>query len=212
MDQQQNDQPVQAVLCIDGYIAQMFDPQAAEKYHASLLRREPGQIQLQADVGTGAFLAAPPPGPTSSQHGWVIDYAVRDRGPVIRQKIWAPKKSSDKLRWVDHEQLHPPIFFIHKNGRDLGLPLRDAAGGNCMCLQGAEEAAPVGSSAHAQIRINVSSIFGVHGPGLMVRYTLLSGVVMYTSNGANRFRYKSKPSRKKQSHSRHSQSMSQRRP
>ena len=79
---------------------------------------------------------------------------------MIRQKIWAPKKSSDKLRWVDYEQLHPPIFFIHENGQDLGLPLKGAAGGNCMCLRGAEEAAPIGLNAHLQIRINVSSIFG----------------------------------------------------
>ncbi|KAI0280638.1 hypothetical protein BGY98DRAFT_312381 [Russula aff. rugulosa BPL654] len=154
MDQQQNVQR-HGDLCIDGYISQMFDPQVADEYHVSLLRREPGQIQLETDVaGTGAFLATPPPGPTSGQHGWVVDYAVKDTGPVIRQKIWAPKKSSDKLRWVDHEQLHPPIFFIHKNGRDLGLPLKEAAGGNCMRLRGAEEAAPVGSRAHAQIRIN----------------------------------------------------------
>ena len=74
----------------------------------------------------------------------------------------------DRLRWVAYEQLHPPIFFTHKNGRDLGLSLKDAAGGDCMCLLGAEEAAPVGSNAHAQIRINVSSIFGVHSPELMV--------------------------------------------
>jgi hypothetical protein len=125
---------------------------------------------LQADVaGTAAFLATPPLGPTSGQHGWVIDYAVIVRGPVIRQKIWEPKKSSDRLRWVDHDQLHPPIFFVHKNGKKLGLPLRDAAGGNCMCLRGAEETAPVGLSAHAQIRINVSSIFSVHSQELMVK-------------------------------------------
>jgi hypothetical protein len=165
MDQQNVQTAVQRDLFIDGYIAQMFDPQVAEEYHG----REPGHIQLQADVtGTGAFLATPPPGP-AGQHGWVIDYEVRVRGPVIRQKMWAPRNPSDRLRWVDHEQLHPPIFFIHKNGQDLGLPLQEAAGGNCMCLRGAEEAAPVGTSAHAQIRINVSSIFGVHSPELMVK-------------------------------------------
>ena len=168
MAQQQN---VQRDLFIDGYIAQMFDSQVAEEYYVSLLRRELGPIQLQADVtGTGAFFASPPAGPTSNQHDWVIDYAVTDTGPVIRQKIWAPKKSSDKLRWVDHEQLKPPIFFIHKNGRDLGLPLTGAAGGDCMCLRGAEEAAPFDSRAHAQIRINVSLIFGVHSPELMKVY------------------------------------------
>ena len=127
---------------------------------------------MQADVaGTVAFLATPPPGPTPAQDGWVIDYAVINRGPVIRQKIWEPRKSSDRLRWVDHEQLLPPIFFIQKDGQDLGLPLKDAAGGNCMCLRGAEEAAPVGRAAHwhIQIRINVSSIFCVHSPELMVK-------------------------------------------
>jgi hypothetical protein len=167
MDHQQQ-HTVQRDLCIDGYIAQMFGPQAAQKYHVSL-RREPGQTQLQADVaGTDAFLATPLPGPTSGQHGWVTDYAVKDRGPVIRQKIWTPKKESDKRRWVDHDQLHPPIFFIHKDGKDLGLPLMDAAGGDCRCLRGAEETAPVGTSAHAEIRINVSSIFCVHSPELMM--------------------------------------------
>jgi len=156
-------QDVQRDLWIDGYIAQMFGPLDAKKYHESLLGREPGQIQSQADVaGTDAFLATPPPGATPSQHDWVIDYTVKERGPVIWQKIWAPKKSADKLRWVDHEQLYPPpIFFIHENGQDLGLPLKDAAEGDCRCLRGAEEVAPV-PGAHAQIRINVSSIFGVH--------------------------------------------------
>jgi hypothetical protein len=38
-----------------------------------------------------------------------------------------------------------------------------------MRLRRAEEAAPIGSRAHAQIRINVSSIFGVHSPELMVK-------------------------------------------
>ena len=59
MDQQQN---VQRDLCIDGYIAQMFGPQVAKDYHVSLLRREPGQIPLQADgAGPNAFLVKPPP-------------------------------------------------------------------------------------------------------------------------------------------------------
>ena len=173
MDQQQIVQ-VQRDLCIDGYIAQMFGPEDAQEYHVSLLGREPGQIQFQADVagpGTGVFFATPPgpPGQTSGQHDWAIDHAVREMGPVIRQKLWAPKKSSDKLRWVDHEQLNPSIFFIHENGEGLGLSLVQAAGGDCMCLRGAAEAAPVDFRAHAQIRINVSSIFGVHSPELMVK-------------------------------------------
>ncbi len=165
-------------LLINGYIAQMFTPGVAEEYHTFLLRREPGQIgeiQRQTDVtGTGAFFAPPPPGSqvmASSPHGWVIDHAIRNTGPVIRQKIWAPKNQSDKIRWVYHanEGLHPPIFFVHKDGLGLGLPLVKAAGGDCMCLQGGGQAALVGSSVHAQIRINVSSIFNIHSPELMVK-------------------------------------------
>ena len=151
-------------LFIDGYIAQMFGPPDAEAYFSvSLLKREPRPIQWHTDVNyvTGVFLAAPPPGLACDRDDWVIDYAVRSTGPVIQQKIWTPrsdKTPSDRVRRVDHEPLPPPIFFIHNNGWDLGLPLVEAAGGNCMSLRGAEEEAPVGPSAHAQIRINVSLI------------------------------------------------------
>jgi hypothetical protein len=45
-----------------------------------------------------------------------------------------------------------------RKARDIGLPLIEAAGGDCMCLRGAEEAVPIATGAHAQIRINVSPI------------------------------------------------------
>jgi hypothetical protein len=146
-------------LFIDGYASNMFNVKDSEEYQVSLLKKkEPREIQWQVDATTGVFWAQPPDGLASGQNDWVIDHVIRKMGPVIPQKIWAPKKNSDKVRRVDHEQLHPPIFFIHKNGQDLGLPLTEAAGGSCMCLRGAQEAAPVGTSSHAQIRINVSSI------------------------------------------------------
>ena len=149
-------------LIIDGYIGHMFGPRDAEEYHISLLKRESKNIQWHTDgTARGAFLA---PG-MGDKLNWVIDYAVRDSGPVIRQKIWAPKKPSDRVRRVDHEALNPPIFFTHYNG-NLGLPLMEAMGSNCMGVRGAEEAAPVGTSAHAQIRINVR--FDVYSPVLTV--------------------------------------------
>ncbi|KAF8475377.1 hypothetical protein DFH94DRAFT_635373 [Russula ochroleuca] len=144
-------------LLVDGYIAHMFGPLDAEAYYVTLLKMETRHIQWHIDL-TGAFLAAPPPEPATDRHDWVIDYAIRSAGPVIPQNIWVPKRSSDKVRRRDHERLHPPIFFIHKSGRDLGLPLFEAAQGNCISLRGAEEAAFVTTSAHAQIRTNVSSI------------------------------------------------------
>jgi hypothetical protein len=154
-------------LLLDGYTAvtSRFNPQEAEAYHVSLLKRERNLFQWNID-DTGAFWAAPPPEQVTDQD-WVIDYAVRDAGPVIPQKIWAPKKSSDRVRRVDHEQLHPPIFFIHENGRDLCLPLIDAAEGRRMYLRDAQQTARVGPSAHAQIRINVSFNF-IHSVYLTV--------------------------------------------
>ena len=145
-------------LPLDGYTAHTFTPKDAEMYLVGLLKRaHPRQIQWRTDV-TGAILAAPPAGLMSDQRDWVIDYAVRDTGSVIRQKIWTPRQMSDEVRRVDHEQLNCPIFFIHNNGQDLGIPLIEATRGNCMSLRDAEEAAPVGRSTHIQIRINVSLI------------------------------------------------------
>ncbi|KAH9971267.1 hypothetical protein BJV74DRAFT_783725, partial [Russula compacta] len=134
----------------------MFGPQGAEAYHASLLKRESRLIRWYINVSgfPDVFFAAPPPALDSDQHDWVIDYATRDVGPVIPQQIWVPRKQSDAQRFVHHEQLRAPIFFIDKNGESLGLPLIAAAAGDCMRLRGADQAAPVGSSNHAQIRIN----------------------------------------------------------
>jgi hypothetical protein len=152
-------QNLNAELFIDGYISHTFKSKDAEEYQVSLLKRDLGQIQWHTDTTRAYFLVTPPAGPSTDQDdGIIVDYVVKDTGPVIWQNIWVPKKPSDKVRRVDHEQLNPPIFFIHNNGQELGLPLIKAAGGDCSRLRGAEEAALVGSSAHAQIRVNVSSI------------------------------------------------------
>ena len=148
-------------LLIDGYVSHMFCPRDAEAYFSSLLRREPRHIQWHTILPEGIFCAATPPGLESNQdnqEGWAIDYAIRDTGSVIPQRIWAPRRPSDEQRYVLREQLRPPIFFVQKDGGSLGLSLREAAVGNCSFLRGAQEAAPVGPSSHVQIRINVSSI------------------------------------------------------
>ena len=156
MDPQQN---IQRDLLIDGYISHMFSPRDAETYHSSLLRREPQHIQsFIVPQSPGVFFAAPPPGLESDQQGWAIDYVTKDTGMVIPQQIWAPRKLSDAQRYVHHEQLRPPIFFVHRDDRGLGLSLIEAAAGNCMCLRGAEQPAGIGLSTHTQIRINVSYI------------------------------------------------------
>ena len=154
--------PQDSDLLIDGYLSQMFSSCDAEKYHISLLGRESHLIQRHVILPEGNFLATPPPTPPpgleSNQEAWAIDYAINDTGRVIPQQIWAPRKPADEQRYVRHEQLRPPIFFVLKDGRSLGLPLIEAAAGDCMRLRDAGQVAGVGPSSHAQIRISVSSI------------------------------------------------------
>ena len=148
-------------LLIDGYVSHMFGPRNAEAYFSSLLMREPQHIQWHPIHPEGIFRAAAPSGlesNQSNQEGWAIDYAIKDTSLVILQQIWTPRKPSDEQRYVHHEQLRPPIFFALNDSTSLGLSLREAAVGNCSCLRGAQQAAHVGPSSHAQIRINVSSI------------------------------------------------------
>ena len=149
-------------LLIDGYISHTFGSRDAETYHASLLGRNVQHIQWYTILpeSPGIFFAAPPPPPAteSDQQRWAIDYAVKDTGLVVPQQIWAPRNSADAQRYVHNEQLRPPVFFVHKDGRSLGLPLIDASGGNCLSLRSADQPAGLGPSSHAQIRINVSYI------------------------------------------------------
>jgi hypothetical protein len=155
-----NQRHAQQQLLIDGYLAHMFGALAAERYHVSLLKRESQHINWQTKVsGSLVFFFAPAPrdGLGPDRGYWIIDYVTKDTGPVIPQQIWAPQNSSDALRrYVEHEQMCPPIFLVHRDSVDLGFPLTDAAAGNCMSLRGADQTAPVGSGVHAQIRINVS--------------------------------------------------------
>ncbi|KAH9021303.1 hypothetical protein EDB85DRAFT_433210 [Lactarius pseudohatsudake] len=136
-------------LLIDGYIAMTFGPRDAEAYHCTLLRRELRPYNLTEYPGI--FFAMPPHrpdlDPRQPQTPWVIDHMVWNQGTVIGQQIWAAR--------IQYEFLCPPIFFVHRNG-GLGLPLNQAAGGDCMSLRGASQPAPLGEtcSTHAQIRIS----------------------------------------------------------
>ncbi|KAI0247755.1 hypothetical protein BJV78DRAFT_897257 [Lactifluus subvellereus] len=160
---------VQLQLLIDGYIAHMFGPKDAEGYHVSLLGRESRLINWYTRVSPSLkiFFAAPPHGLDTNQYDWAIDYAISHAGLVIPQQIWAPRNQSDAQRYVHHEQLRPPIFFVRKSG-NLGLPLIEAAAGSCMSLRGADQTAPVGPGAHAQIRINWRG-YAPWGAQIMIR-------------------------------------------
>jgi len=148
-------------LLIDGYVSYMFCPQDAKAYFCSLLGRMSLPIQWHVILPGGIFCAAIPPGLQSNQENqesWAIDYTIKDAGSVIPQQIWTSQKLADVQCYVCHEQLHSPIFFVQKDSGSLDISLREAMVGNCLFLQGAQQAAPVRPSSHMQIHINVSSI------------------------------------------------------
>ncbi|KAH9955294.1 hypothetical protein BC827DRAFT_1141722 [Russula dissimulans] len=89
----------------------------------------------------------------NGQPAWLLDYAIRQVGTTIPQRVWSPGNPSDSQRHTN-VSLNMPIFFVHKDRVNLGLPLLKAALGNCEMLLGASSAAPVGDSTTTYIRIN----------------------------------------------------------
>ena len=63
----------------------------------------------------------------------VLDYKLRDYGPVIPQSILTPATPGDALRY-DDESLEMPIFFVHAYDETLGLRLKPAEAGNSVGL------------------------------------------------------------------------------
>ncbi|KAH9976822.1 hypothetical protein BGW80DRAFT_1250275 [Lactifluus volemus] len=90
---------------------------------------------------------------TDGQPAWLLDYAIQDVGTVVPQHIWSAQNPSDVKRY-GNVPLNMPIFFVHKNRINLGLPLLGAAAGNCTTLLSPGAAAPVGDGSTTCIRIN----------------------------------------------------------
>jgi hypothetical protein len=156
-------------LCIDGNISQTFGPEGATQYFARLLRMDPRSIRITgSQEWARAFFITNPVvqnGPPSvridERPAWLLDYAIQDVGTVVPQHIWSAPNASDAKRY-GNVPLNMPIFFVHKNRVNLGLPLLRAAAGNCMTLLSVGAAAPVGDGSTTYIRINVSIFHVVH--------------------------------------------------
>ena len=83
---------------------------------------------------------------------WLLDYIVRNIGTVVPQRLWTPSNPADAQRYAT-VPLHMPIFFV-MNGT-VGLPLNQAAAGDCAELLNAHQPAPVGDQSTTTIRIAV---------------------------------------------------------
>jgi hypothetical protein len=117
----------------------------APRYFTQLLRIDERYMQLV--VQNRAFWLLHP--------SRLLDYMLRDVGTVVSQRLWSPAATSDAQRYGT-VPLNMPIFFVQRDGRTLGLPLNQAASGNCSALLNAHLPAPVGQQHTTFIRILVS--------------------------------------------------------
>jgi hypothetical protein len=147
-------------LYTHGYIARMIGAMQAPRYFTQLLRFDERNIQLA--VSSGAFLLLHPAVENvrpithiGNSPAWLLDYMLRDVGTVVPQRLWAPTTTSDAQRYGT-VPLNMPIFFIQSDRTTLGLPLNQAASGNCSVLLNARHPAPVGHIHTTFIRIMVS--------------------------------------------------------
>ena len=132
----------------------------APGYFTHLLRFDEHNFQLV--VSNGAFLLLHPAVQNvhpityiGNRPAWLLDYIVRDVGSVIPQRLWSPTTTADAQRYGS-VPLNMPIFFIQRDRSTLGLPLNQAASGNCSALLNAHQPAPVGTFHTTFIRIMVS--------------------------------------------------------
>ena len=138
----------------------MIGAMQAPRYFTQLLRFDEHNIQLA--VSSGAFLLLHPVVENvrpithiGNSPAWLLDYMLRDVGTVVPQRLWAPTTTSDAQRYGT-VPLNMPIFFIQRDRTTLGLPLNQAASGNCSVILDARDKAPVGDCNKIFIHIIVS--------------------------------------------------------
>ena len=157
-------QPMGIDLYVDGYIAQMFQPEGAAAYFGRLLQVGLRTLRfISSAEWSSAFLIYSPqvsyarPFTTVKGHpAWLLDFAIRPFSTVVQQRIWAPQNEAQRHT---HAPLNMPIFFVLSDGVTLGLPIVSAASRDHMTLRGAGTPAPVGECSSIFIRINVSTDF-----------------------------------------------------
>lgn len=133
----------------------------APGYFTHLLRFDERNFQLA--VSNGAFLLLHPTpwngrpiAYTANCPAWFLDYMLREVGTVVPQRLLSPAATSDAQRYGT-VPLNMPIFFVQRDRTTIGLPLNDAASGNCSALLDAgHPPAPVGSCHTTLIRIMVN--------------------------------------------------------
>ncbi|KAF8494393.1 hypothetical protein F5888DRAFT_1636100 [Russula emetica] len=145
------------LLYTHGYIARMLVTMQALGYFIHLLRFDERDFQLV--VSNRAFLLLHPAlqnvRPVTcidDRLAWHLDYMLRDVGTVVPQRLWSPAAIPDAQRYGT-VPLNMPIFLVQSDRTRLGLPLNQAASGDCSALLNARLPAPVGQCHTTFIRI-----------------------------------------------------------
>ena len=99
----------------------------------------------------------PPASLVNGQPAWLLDYAVRPGGTVVRQQLWFPQGQGDRRRYVEQARLHIPVFFFNANG-SLGVPVSSAAIGDVQ-LHGTHLPPQLADRSTLKIRISVCTRF-----------------------------------------------------
>jgi hypothetical protein len=157
-------------LLVDGNLAHMFGPEGAALYFARLLKVDVRSLRTTmsqewphaffiTNPTTPAVQNAPPTLRINRLPAWLLDYAIRQVGTVVPQRIWPPGNMSETPRPAN-ASLNMPIFFVGRDRVTLGLPLPVAISGDDRAqLLGAGSPAPIGHSSTMYIRITVSCFF-----------------------------------------------------
>jgi hypothetical protein len=138
----------------------MLGADQAPRYFTHLLSFDERDCQFV--VSNGAFLLLHPapqnvrpityPG---NRPAWLLDYTLRNVGTVVQQRRWTPSGTADAQRPCT-VPLNLPIFFVQRDRMTLGLPLNQAASGDCSALLNPRLPAPLGQSQTTFIRIMVN--------------------------------------------------------
>ena len=141
------------------YIARTVGAEHAPRYFSQLVHVDEHTFHLVVlnEIFWLLYPAVEGVRPTTyidNRPAWLLDYMVRGVGTVVPQRLWTPTSASDAQRYGT-TPLNMPIFFVQKDGA-LGLPLNQAAAGNCAALLNARAPAPVGQCSTTTIRILVS--------------------------------------------------------
>jgi hypothetical protein len=110
--------------------------------------------------GTRAYWVVPQNRPIQAQAMLFREIQMHARcagypGPFIKQRIYVPHTSNDRLRYVTLAELEPPILFTCINPKEDGIHLVDALPSRATCLAAHDELVLINRGPSISLRLEV---------------------------------------------------------